>query len=115
MKIEHAHLTVNVSNLDHSIAFYTQIGFALKQKWGEHYAVLACAGLELGLHPTSPKNLKQHSGNLSIGLRSLDIDETAKELQNLALPFTQRNEEGGRFIHFSDPDGNSLYFIQSSY
>jgi hypothetical protein len=33
-------------------------------------------------------------------------------LKKLNITTTARGEEGGQFIHFTDPDGTALYFIQ---
>lgn len=115
MTIKHANLTVNVKDLDNSVSFYNTLGLELKGRWGNYYAQVTAPGVEIGLHPTSAENLKQTSGNVSIGFSTDNIEETKAFLEKLMINFTERSEEGGDFIHFSDPDGTALYFIKSKW
>ena len=101
-----------VSDMDRSIQFYQHIGLTLKNRWNNHYAMLFSPGVIIGLHPATDANLKNNSGNVSIGIITDNLEETKSELQKLSITITERQEEGGQFIHFSDPDGTSLYFIK---
>jgi catechol 2,3-dioxygenase-like lactoylglutathione lyase family enzyme len=112
MTIKAANVTINVKDLDKSIAFYQSIGLTLKTRWGNHYAQLTAPGVVIGLHPTSDGNLTGGSGNASIGFTADNFEEAKALLQKLSIPSTPRSEEGGQFLHFSDPDGTALYFIQ---
>jgi catechol 2,3-dioxygenase-like lactoylglutathione lyase family enzyme len=112
MNIQDTSLNVNVLNLDASIAFYSSIGLNLANRWGNHYAQMTAPGISIGLHPTSGEQLKGSSGNLSIGFTTDNWEATKVELLSLNIACTERNEEGGQFLHFADPDGNALYFIQ---
>ena len=67
MTIKDSNITINVKDLDRSIAFYESIGLKIKNRWGKHYAQLSTPGLVIGLHPTNSNNLKENSGNVSIG------------------------------------------------
>jgi predicted enzyme related to lactoylglutathione lyase len=100
-----------VKDMDKSVAFYQSIGFDLQQRWQNYYAQLAAPGVTIGLHPsetTSPSG----SGSISIGFSVENIEEAKSLLQNLTINATERNEEGGQFLHFTDPDGTELYFIK---
>lgn len=112
MNIKDSSININVSDLDKSVAFYEPIGFKVKQRWGNHYAQLTAPGVVIGLHPTTADNIKGGSGNVSIGFTTDDFEETKSSLQNLSIEVTERNEEGGQFLHFTDPDGTELYFIK---
>ena len=112
MTIKETNVTINVKDLDKSIAFYQSVGFVLKDRWGNYYAQLTAPNIEIGLHPSSPNNLKDNSGNISIGMTISDFEEAKSQLQKLSIKTTDRNEEGGQFIHFNDPDGTALYFIK---
>jgi catechol 2,3-dioxygenase-like lactoylglutathione lyase family enzyme len=115
MNIKETNITVSISNMDKSIEFYTSIGFEEKTRWGNHYAKLQMQGIILGLHPTAKENLHGNSGNLSIGFQVFDSEEAKQLLETLSIPFHERNEEGGNFIHFADPDGNSLYYVKTKW
>ena len=112
MTIKDSNVTINVKDMDKSISFYQSLGFAIKNRWGNHYAQLTAPGIVIGLHPSSNGNLAGNSGNVSIGFTTSDLQETKTSLQQLSINATERNEEGGQFLHFSDPDGTALYFIK---
>ncbi|MDX1409350.1 MAG: VOC family protein, partial [Saprospiraceae bacterium] len=106
-----ANITINVEDLDRSIHFYTSLGFEVDQRWGNHFAQLSGAGISIGLHPTDASRMKGDSGNVSIGLTVTDFATMHQQLRELNIEVAERSEEGGRFLHFRDPDGNSLYVI----
>jgi len=112
MTIKQSNVTINVKDMDTAVSFYQSIGLTLKNRWGDYYAQLAAPGITIGLHPTSIGNLKGNSGNVSIGFTSDDIEETRSSLDKLSIAVTERTEEGGQFLHFTDPDGTALYFIK---
>lgn len=112
MKIKEANITINVLDLDKSILFYESIGLSVQNRWNNHYAQLIAPGIVIGLHPTSEKNLKGNSGNVSIGFTTDDFEGAKSGLKDLSIKVNERQEEGGQFLHFSDPDGSSLYFIK---
>lgn len=55
---------------------------------------------------------KENTGNLSIGFTTEDFEKTKNTLRQLEIEVIERKEKGGKFLHFNDPDGTSLYFIQ---
>lgn len=112
MKITDTNVTINVKNLDTSISFYETIGFTVKNRWENYYAQLIAPGIVIGLHPTAGTALAEGSGNVSIGFTTDTFEKTKNELQKLSIKITERQEEGGQFLHFSDPDGTLLYFIK---
>ena len=112
MGIKAANVTVMVKEMDRSVSFYESLGLAVSNRWGDHYAQLTAPGIVLGLHPTGDSNLTGNSGNVSIGFTADDFDEAHSLLNSLSISVTTRNEEGGQFLHFKDPDGTELYFIK---
>ena len=112
MAIKDSNVTINVKEMDMSVLFYQSLGLTVKSRWGNYYAQLAAPGIVIGLHPTADTNLASNSGNVSIGFIADDFDETRSMLQQVPIRFTERQEEGGQFLHFNDPDGTALYFIK---
>lgn len=112
MTINQANVTVNVKDMDASVSFYQSIGLSVRNRWGNYYAQLTAPGITIGLHPTVSDNLKGSSGNVSIGFTTDNIEETKSSLEKLSIAITERSEEGGQFLHFTDPDGTALYFIK---
>lgn len=110
--IANSTLTINVLNLDLSIKFYESIGLRLQKRWDNHYAQMIAPGIIIGLHPTKHNDKAVGSGNTSIGFTCDDFLKTKTALALLPVNVNERNEEGGRFLHFNDPDGTALYFIE---
>ena len=112
MSIKESNVTINVGDMDKSISFYESIGLTIKNRWSNYYAQLSAPGVVIGLHPTCDTNLKKNSGNVSIGFTVDDFEESKSLLQKLSIHTIDRQEEGGQFLHFADPDGTALYFIK---
>lgn len=110
MGITDTNLTLHVADIDRSITFYGALGFTVLNRWGNHYAQLGVPGMTIGLHPE--KQESKGSGNTSVGFTTDDWEGTIALLQQLSIPVTEQVEEGGKFLHFHDPDGTALYFIQ---
>ena len=110
MTIKDSNVTIMVKDMDRSVSFYQSIGFAIKNRWDNHYAQLTAPGFTIGLHPS--RETFKGSGNSSIGFTTDNFEETKDHLSKLSIQTQTREEEGGRFIHFADPDGTLLYFIK---
>ncbi len=112
MNIKDSNITIMVKDMDSSISFYQSIGLTLDNRWDNHYAQLSAPGLMIGLHPANSDYPTTGTGNVSIGFTAHDFEEARKMLNSLPVKVLERNEEGGQFLHFSDPDGTDLYFIK---
>ncbi len=104
-------ITINVNDLGKSVQFYQTLGFELIQRWGDHYAQVKASGIILGLHPRKG-NTPDTTDNISIGFTSDDFESEKQMLTDAGIDFEIRQEAGGSFLHFTDPDGTSLYFIK---
>ena len=112
MPIKVSNVTIMVKDMDGSVSFYESLGFTTTNRWGDHYAQLSAPGVVIGLHPASENNPIGSSGNVSIGFTLENFAEAKSILDKLSVDATAREEEGGRFLHFNDPDGTALYFIE---
>ena len=112
MTIKDSNITIMVKDMDRSISFYQSIGFTIKNRWDDHYAQLSAPGVVIGLHPATNGSSNGNSGNVSIGFTTDEFDDVQSMLKTLSINATPRKEEGGEFLHFSDPDGTALYFIK---
>jgi predicted enzyme related to lactoylglutathione lyase len=112
MAIKEGNVTIMVNDIGKSISFYESIGLTLKNRWGNYYAQVSAPGIIIGLHPKNENMETKNSDNISIGFTTDVFEETKELLQKLSIDVTYREEEGGVFLHFTDPDGTSLYFIK---
>ena len=110
MTIKEASITIMVKDIAQSILFYKSIGLTLKNRWGNHNTELTAPGITMGLHPSTESSTG--SGNVSIGFTTENFEQTRSLLGSLSIYAGTRDEEGGQFIHFHDPDGTLLYFIK---
>lgn len=112
MTIKESNVTINVKDLSKSVSFYESLRFTIKNRWGDYYAQLTAPGIVVGLHPTNESNWIGNSGNVSIGFTTDNFEEVKTLLKELNISASERQEEGGQFLHFNDPDGTALYFIR---
>lgn len=115
MIIKNSHVTIMVRDMDVSIAFYETIGFGLRQRWQNDYAMLEAPGIVIGLHPVEKNLAAKGSGNVSLGFTSDNFEKTIILLNNAGIKSELRAEEAGDFLHFKDPDGTEVYFIDPKY
>jgi catechol 2,3-dioxygenase-like lactoylglutathione lyase family enzyme len=111
MKIKESNVTINVKDLGKSISFYESIGLTLKGRWGNFYAQVLAPGITIGLHPAKDSS-NLNSGTMSVGFTVDNFDEVKTMLMEKNIQAAERSEEGGQFMHFTDPDGTALYFIK---
>ena len=111
-KITDTNVTVMVQDMDKSISFYEKLGLVLKNRWGEHYAMLSAKDLVLGLHPAGEKSAGSGSGNVSIGFMVDSADEAKTLLDGLQIAYTAHDDKSGIILNFTDLDGTMLYFMQ---
>lgn len=109
--IKGTNVTIMVASMDRSIKFYEHLGLKLKQRWGDHYAMVETEGITIGIHPGGDKD--SGSGSVSIGFIVDNIEEAKILLEKNNI--THKKEEDGKsglYCHFKDPDGTVLYFVQ---
>jgi len=111
MIIKESNVTINVKDLDKSVSFYQSIGLTVKNRWGNYYAQMSAPGIVIGLHPSKELPQSNDAGHISIGFTTDNFDEAKSLINKLSLKVQTREEEGGQFLHFNDPDGTPIYFI----
>ena len=110
IKINETNVTIMVKDMDQSIDFYQKIGFELKNRWENHYAMITAPGITLGIHPG--RETDSDNQNISIGLM-VDKAADAKTLLDAnAVPYTFNDGKSGTYLHFKDPDGTAIYFTE---
>ena len=111
MEIKGTNVTIMVKDMDKAISFYQNLGLHLKQRWGDHYAMVETTGITIGIHPAKDNELD--SGSISIGFM-IDKIEDGKELltKNDVVYIEENDGKSGNYLHFKDPDGTVLYFVQ---
>lgn len=111
LKINSTNVTIMVKDMTRSIQFYESIGLTLKQRWGDHYAMVETAGITIGIHPGGGDH--SGSGTVSVGFMIDDINEAKALLENNNITATSEDDgKSGMYLHFKDPDGTILYFVQ---
>ena len=111
MKINESNVTIMVRDMDKSISFYESIGFELKNRWENHYAMLNANGITIGLHPGNEKG-DANSGSVSIGLMIDKAEEAKSLLEKNNIPHKFEDGKSGIYLHFKDPDGTIIYFTE---
>jgi catechol 2,3-dioxygenase-like lactoylglutathione lyase family enzyme len=109
-------VTIYVANMDRAVRFYTEtLGLKLAYRFGDHWASVELGkGLTIGLHPASSQSPKG-PGGMAIGLElTASIEDAIRRLEAKGVRFGSVVNEGkaGKFAHFEDPDGNSLYLAE---
>ena len=111
MNITGSNVTIMVKNIDEAIRFYESIGLTLKQRWDNHYAMISAEGITIGLHPAH--SAENSSGTLSIGFMIEKIADAKSVLDANKIDYKEENDgKSGLYIHFKDPDGTVLYFVE---
>ncbi len=111
INITDTNITIMVKDMEASINFYQQIGLTMKQRWDNHYAMLITTGITIGLHPATGES--PCSGTVSIGFMIENSDEAKVLLETNKISFKEEDDgKSGNYLHFSDPDGTLLYFVQ---
>ncbi|HLF63181.1 MAG TPA: VOC family protein [Saprospiraceae bacterium] len=107
-------VTIMVQSMDDAVKFYCDVlGFNLKNRYGDHWADVEAPGMAIGLHPAN-KDVKT-GNNLSLGLRVNDLKKSVSVFQQKGLQFVVKDDGQVLLASFTDPDGNSLYLVESKW
>ena len=110
IKINETNITIMVKDFDASIRFYESIGFTLKKRWENFYAMVTAPGLTIGIHPTEPGQEFNAGDSISVGLMIDNADEARALLNRNGISFMDQDGDSGLYLHFKDPDGVTIYF-----
>ncbi len=119
-----AHIALKVSDLERSIAFYSKLGFELKEKielekFSSTIAFLKAkeggAELELVYNWKEKAEPGSQQGFLHLGIEVEDLEQFIKELEEKGIavscqPF--ETPDGTKICFISDPDGYEIELIQ---
>ena len=110
--------TLFVSNMDHSVRFFTEVlGLKLAYRAGDHWAQIdAGDGLNLGLHPKSESAASPGTpGSIQVGLivtEPLETEVAAISARGGKFKGPIHDDEAVRIAFIDDPDGNELYLCE---
>ena len=111
INIKGTNVTIMVKDMDKAISFYESIGLTLKQRWDNHYAMVVTEGITIGIHPA--KDAELNSGTVSIGFMINTIEDAKALLDKNNIVYKAEDDgKSGNYLHFKDPDGTVLYFVQ---
>ena len=116
-------LRYQVSDVDRSVAFYTQrLGFTLKHQQGSMFASVSCGNLDVflsgpgssGARPMPDGTRQQPGGWNRLVLRVDDLSAEVATLTKAGARFRNTIETGpgGKQIQIEDPDGNPIELLQ---
>jgi glyoxylase I family protein len=111
-----------VSDLDRSIAFYTQLGFTVDHRQGGAFAKVSNGALPIllsgpgssGARPLPDGTKQAPSGWNRIVLKVDDLPAHIEAMKRAGLQFRNEMESGpgGRQIQLLDPDGNPVELFE---
>jgi len=111
--------TIYVTDMDRSVAFYTQgLGLRLAFRADDHWATIdAGDGFQLGLHPAGPRHpVPGSTGGITVGLA---VDEPIEQVietlktRGVAVHGPVSDEGMLKLAFLADPDGNQLYLAET--
>lgn len=106
-------ITLCVSDLERSKAFYENVLGLDKKYEYPSYVGFQCGGIEIGLRPKEKLEIGKDAASIQFFVD--DVDQTCAQLKAKGVEFTvePRDEPwGGRQAKFRDPDGNILELTQ---
>lgn len=116
--IDGGNATIMVSDMDASVAFYTEmLGLRLVHRAGPDWAMIdAGGGLSLGLHKAGHGPGAGQPGSVSVGLSvTQPIESVVATLAERGVTFRGpiANQGFVKLAFFGDPDGNMLYLAET--
>ncbi len=114
INIAGTNVTIMVKDMDASISFYESIGLTVQNRWENHYAMIGTTGITIGIHPAGDR-IDLNSGSVSIGFMLDNINEGKELLDTNSIVYKIDEGKSGTYLHFKDPDGTVLYFVESKW
>lgn len=101
------HITLSVSQLEHSLDFYQNLlGFKAHVKW-DNGAYLSLPGLWLCLSLGQTESVKDYT-HFAFSLSESDYERLVIKLKQYGVKQWQENTSEGESFYFLDPDGHKL-------
>ncbi|MFD0870271.1 Predicted enzyme related to lactoylglutathione lyase [Chlamydia abortus] len=108
-------VTVMVADMKKAVQFYIEtLGLELQHEGDGHFAQIAAPGLTIGLlHLAGEQGSEPvKSGSMSIGLEVEEMGSAIATLKSRGVDFHDAVDgKAAQVVHFSDPDGNTLYLV----
>ncbi|NRQ42514.1 fosfomycin resistance glutathione transferase [Rheinheimera sp. YQF-2] len=101
------HITIAVSDLERSLAFYTELlGMKAHVRW-DAGAYLSLGDVWFCLSCDKPAPSLDYS-HIALDIAEQDFSVFAEKLRQAAVPEWQQNSSEGQSVYFLDPDGHKL-------
>ena len=102
------HLTLAVSDLERSVAFYSQLGFSIRMRGPlSAYLEAGTLWLALVLDPSVRRGPLPEYSHVAFSVDASGLKVLADKLLNAGVPCWQASERSDSF-YFLDPDGHKL-------
>ena len=109
-------VTVMISNMKRSLAFYTKtLGMKLRYRAHNEWAEVKAPGLVIGLHGMHGHGrAPAKSESVSIGFTVKRLEKAMETLKKKGVKFSPHIMDEGpvRLAFFTDPDGTPLYLCE---
>jgi catechol 2,3-dioxygenase-like lactoylglutathione lyase family enzyme len=117
MMFKSGNVTVMVADLKKAVEFYVEtLGLKKQHETDGHFVQVEAPGLTIGLLHLDGEQGSQPetSGSMSIGFEVQELESAIETLKSRGVEFHDSVEgKAAQVVHFSDPDGHTLYLVST--
>lgn len=108
------HVWVWTRDMDAAVSFYGDVlGLSLVQRFGNEWSEFDAGAIRIGLHGAGDARDVPHAGTIVFRVDDLDPARLSLERRGVSVdPHLGEVPGVGRYVSFTDPDGNSLQLFE---
>jgi catechol 2,3-dioxygenase-like lactoylglutathione lyase family enzyme len=108
------HVWVWTRDMDAAVAFYGEVlGLGLVRRYGNEWSEFDAGTIRIGLHGAGDGAEVPHAGTIVFRVDDLDRAKLSLRDRGVVLDPHEGEVPGvGRYVSFTDPDGNSLQLFE---